>query len=112
MGRGGRSRPKNPRKGPGHNEANRQNRESRSTEKMLDHGQEQRVRYYWENILSEAGMEDENARYLIQSTWTKGFRGSSRDARIYLKEKMEEGLITEEVRAAMVKVIDRYSKYR
>lgn len=112
MGRRGRSRPKNPRRGPGHNEENKQNRASRQTSKMLDHGQETRVRYFWEEILAKAGMEDENARYLIQGTWTKGFRGSTTDAKEFLNEKVAEGVITQEVKAEMAKIIDRYSKYR
>lgn len=79
---------------------------------MLDHGQETRVRYYWEQILEEAGMEEENARYLIQATWTKGFRGSTDDAMDFLREKMDEGVIDEAVRRKMGDVILKYSKYR
>lgn len=79
---------------------------------MLDHGQETRVRYYWEQILEEYGMDDENARYIIQGTWTKGFRGSTTDAKLFLQEKVKEGAIDDEIRVAMCKVIDRYSKYR
>ncbi len=79
---------------------------------MLNHGQETRVRYYWEQILEEAGMEDENARYLIQGTWTKGFRGSTDDAKDFLQEKVAEGVITDQIRHDMCRVIDKYSTYR
>jgi hypothetical protein len=79
---------------------------------MLDHGQETRVRYFWENILEDAGMDDENARYLIQGVWTKGFRGSTDDAMDFLREKMDEGMIDETVRRKMGDIILKYSKYR
>lgn len=79
---------------------------------MLDHGQETRVRYFWEEILEDAGMEPENARYLIQGTWTKGFRGSTQDAKAFLREKEAEGVIDAEIRQKMSKIIDKYSKYR
>ena len=57
-------------------------------------------------------MEDENARYLIQGTWTKGFRGSTDDALDFLREKLDEGVIDETVRRKMADIVLKYSKYR
>lgn len=79
---------------------------------MLDSGQETRIRYFLENILEDAGMEPETARPIIQALWTKGYRGSTEDAQAFLKEKLEEGVIDDEVRKAMAQIVKKYSRWR
>jgi hypothetical protein len=113
MGRRRRSRPKNPRRGPGHNEQNRQNRESRQTAKMLDGSQETRFRYFLEEILIEQnGMQPENARPFIQQLWTQGNRNSTDEAKVWLRTKVDEGVVDKDTSDRIVQLINRYSRYR
>lgn len=113
MGRRGRSRPKNPRRGPGHNEQNRHTRESRQTSKMLDGSQETRFRYFLEEILIEQnGMEPENARPFIQQLWTQGNRNGTDEAKDWLFDKLNEGVVDKDTSDRILQLINKYSRYR
>ena len=108
-----RSRPKNPRRGPGHNEQNRQSRESRQTGRMLHAGQETRFRYYLEQILIEqGGMAGEEARPFIQGLWTQGARNGIPEAKEYVRGKAEEGFLTPDQEQEILRLVDRYSTRR
>ena len=80
---------------------------------MLDGAQEPRFRYYMEEILIEQNhMEPENARPFIQQLWTQGFRNGTDEAREWVKEKEDEGVIDEETRQRILQLINKYSRYR
>lgn len=113
MGRRRSSRPKNPRKGPGHNEANRQTRESRQQSKMLDSAQETRFRYYMEQILvAEGSMQPEEARPFIQGLWTQGYRNGVPEAKVWLKERVDEGMVDTDSQKKILDLIQKYSRWR
>lgn len=112
MGRRRRSAPRKRRQGPGHNEANRRTSESRQKTRMLDSGVEHKFRYYSEELLNEAGIEPETWRPFLQTLWTRGSRQGLDEARVYLDQAVDEGIIPPELRRDLRQIIDRYSIVR
>ncbi len=80
---------------------------------MLDGSQETRFRYYMEEILIEQfEMEPENARPFIQQLWTQGHRNSIDDAKEWLDEKVQEGVVDADTAKRIRDLIKRYSRWR
>lgn len=112
MGRRRRSAPKNRRRGPGHNEANRRTKESRTRAKMLDAGRENHFRFDSEQILEESGMEPEDWRPLLQTIWARGSRDSVDDAKAWLRERQDEGELDGDTAKKLTQIISQYATYR
>lgn len=99
--------------GPGHNEANRQSKESRSKSKMLNAGKEAHFRYDVEQILVEdAEMEPEIWRPFLQTLWTQGSRQGIEEAKEWVKLQESDGVISHDVRNKILNLIDSTVRYR
>ncbi len=103
---------RNRRQGPGHNEANRQTRESRQKAKMLDTGREAHFRYDVEELLVATGMAPEEWRPFLQTLWIKGSRTDLDEARDFLDDCVKDGRIDDDMRAKILPLIRRYSTFR
>lgn len=114
MGRGKRrrSRPKQRRIGPGHNEANRQTRESRSRDRMLNLGRENHFRYDLEMIVQDSSVEEEKQLSLRQMIVTKASRLGIPETKFYLDEKVDEGILEKETANEIKRLLDKYATYR
>lgn len=97
---------------PKHNQFNRQSRESRMREKMLDGSKQNYFKYDLQDILKASPVPAEHHNSLIQSLWAKGSRTDVDEAKIWLQEKVKEGLVTPETQQTILRVIDRYSTWR
>lgn len=101
-----------PRQGPGHNEQNRQTRESRSKSRMLHAGREGHFRYDVEEVLVKSGMEPEEWRPFLQTLWTQGSRQGIDEARDWVREQAAEGRIDHDVEKQVLDLVRQYSTTR
>jgi hypothetical protein len=100
------------RQGPGHNEANKQNRESRSRSVMLDGSREGHFRYDVEEVLVEAGLEPEEWRPFLQTVWAQGSRNGIDEAKNWVNEQVTEGKVPEATGSRVKQLIQRYRTVR
>ncbi len=103
---------RNRRQGPGHNEANRQTKESRQRERMLDTGREAHFRYDVEELLVTAGLTPEEWRPFLQTLWIKGSRESIDDAKDWVDEQHQLGRVDEETATKVKQYVQRYRTMR
>lgn len=114
MGRRRRSAPKR-RRPPGeagHNEYNRAKSKSRGRQRMLDQGRENLFRYDVQDLLEESPTPPEAQPSLSASIVTKAVRIGIEDARVFIREKGDEGLIDGDTRDKLLRLLERYSTVR
>ena len=97
---------------PKHNETNRQSRESRQREKMLDQAKANYFKYDLQDILKASPVVEEQHNALIQTLWAKGSRTDIQDAKVWLMEKVKEKIVDAATQQKILYVIDRYSTWR
>lgn len=97
---------------PKHNEANRNSRESRQREKMLDQSKANYFRYEMQDILKASAVAPEMQASLIQTLWAKGSRDSVSEAKVWLMEKVKEKAVDAPTQQRLLIVVDRYSTWR
>ena len=97
---------------PKHNQFNRQSRESRLREKMLDSSKQNYFKYDCQDVLRTSSTPAEHHNSLIQSLWAKGSRTDVEEAKEFLREKAKEGLVGADTESLLLRIIDRYSTWR
>lgn len=97
---------------PKHNEANRQTRESRQREKLLDQSKANYFRYDLEDFLKTSAVAPEQHNALIQTLWAKGSRTSVQDAKVWLMEKVKDKTVDAATQQRILAIMDRYSTWR
>lgn len=100
--------------GPSHNEIKNTGKESRGRQKLLDLGSsnESIFRYDMEDILADSSTSEDRVPSLVASIWSKASRLGINDAKDFIKEKVDEGMIDPEAERKLLRLLDRNSKYR
>ena len=97
---------------PKHNEANRNTRESRQREKMLDQSKANYFKYDMQDVLKPSAVPVEMQPSLIQTLWAKGSRDSLSEAKVWLMEKVKEKVVDAPTQQKLLNIMDRYSTWR
>jgi hypothetical protein len=97
---------------PKHNEANRNSRESRQREKMLDQSKANYFKYDMQDVLKVSPVPVEMQPSLIQTLWAKGSRDSLSEAKVWLMEKVKEKIVDAPTQQRLLGIMDRYSTWR
>ena len=97
---------------PKHNEANRNSRESRQREKMLDQSKANYFKYEMQDYLKTTAVAPEMQPSLIQTLWAKGSRDSVTEAKVWLNDKVKEKVVDMPTQQKLLAIIDRYSTWR
>lgn len=79
---------------------------------MLDIRRETAFRYDLNIILENSTTLDRNIPSFIATTVSKASRQSTQDARDYVKEKCEEEIVDKEIQEDILRLLNRYTKYR
>lgn len=79
---------------------------------MLDQGKENIFRYDVQDILEDSNTEAERQPALVASFVTKAVRLGIDDARLFIREKGEEGILEDETRDRLLRLLDRYTRVR
>lgn len=97
---------------PKHNQANRNSRESKQRERMLDQRRANYFRYDCEDILKASAVPEEMQNSLIQTLWAKGSRDSLMEAKVWLNDKVKEKVVDAATQQKILNVMERYSTWR
>ncbi len=80
--------------------------------KRLDRSKHMEYKYEMRSLLVEIGIMEEYRSNLLASIWAKGERQSTKEAKQYIDEKMDEGVLDEEQHKSLIKVIESYTTRR
>lgn len=94
-------RPPRRRKKPSYQPANR--------EKRLDRSRHMEYKYEMRGLLAEINVAEEFRSSLLGSIWAKGERQTSQEAREYIDEKKDEGMINDEQAERLLTIVNNYT---
>lgn len=80
--------------------------------KKLNQGKSMEFKYDMRRILEDEGVEDEHRSNVLSQTIAKGQRQGVDEAKIFLQEKMDAGIITEKCLSRIEKLIDSLTTRR
>lgn len=95
-----------------HNWVNKTTRESRQRSHLLDKRRANYFRYDLEDLVQQFNLPEEVRAGFVSGIISRGQRQSVEDAKAFVKEKREEGLIGPEIFEHATRLIERYSLWR
>ena len=95
-----------------HNQGNRNNRESRQRDKMLDQSKANYFKYELQDFLKTTAVAPDLHNSLIQTLWAKGTRDSTQEAKVWLNDKVKEKQVDVATQQKIIAMLDRYSTWR
>ena len=69
-------------------------------------------KYEMRGLLSEIGIEEEHRSNLLATIWARGARQTTNEAKQFLKEKLDEGIINDNQMTSLEKIVDGYTVRR
>ncbi|MEA3202557.1 MAG: hypothetical protein QOI63_223 [Thermoplasmata archaeon] len=95
-----------------HNQANRNTKESRQREKLLDTSKANYFKYDLQDLLKVSPVAPELHNSLIQTLWAKGTRDSTQEAKVWLNDKVKEKQVDVATQQKILSILDRFSTWR
>ena len=80
--------------------------------RRLDRSRHMEYKYEMRGILSEIGIEEEHRSNLLATIWARGERQTTNEAKEFLKEKLDEGIIDDDQMTSLEKIVDGYTVRR
>jgi hypothetical protein len=80
--------------------------------KRLDRSKHMEYKYEMRSLLIKLNVVEEYRSNLLASIWAKGERQSTKEAREYIDEKRDEGILDEKQHKSLSKIIDNYTTRR
>lgn len=77
--------------------------------KRLDRSKHMEYKYEMRSLLVEIDILEEYRSNLLASIWAKGERQSTKEAKQYIDEKMNEGILNENQHKSLLKIIESYT---
>mgnify|MGYP003330433070 FL=1 len=78
-------------------------------ERRLDRSRHMEYKYEMRGLLKEINVADEHHSALLGSIWAKGERQTSEDARQYIWDKQNEGILDDDQVTSLLAVVDDYT---
>lgn len=78
-------------------------------EKRLDRSRHMEYKYEMRGLLKEINVADEHHSALLGSIWAKGERQTSEDARQYIWDKQNEGILDDDQVTSLLAIVDDYT---
>ena len=78
-------------------------------EKRLDRSRHMEYKYEMRGLLKEINVSDEHHSALLGSIWAKGERQTSEDARQYIWDKQNEGILDDDQVTSLLAIVDDYT---
>jgi hypothetical protein len=69
-------------------------------------------KYEMRGLLSELGIPEGHRSNLLATIWARGERLTTNESKEFLHEKLEEGIIDDEQRQTLIKIVDNYTVRR
>jgi hypothetical protein len=79
---------------------------------MLDVRREQHFRYDMRQALSEGNVPADQLNSIYATVFSKGSRISLDEAKDFVQQKTQEGVLSPQVRDRVLTLVDRYSTWR
>lgn len=79
---------------------------------MLDVRREQHFRYDMRQAMDEGKVPEEQRNSIYATVFSKGSRISLEEAKEFVHQKTQEGVITPQIRDRVLMLVDRYSTWR
>ncbi|MEA3143428.1 MAG: hypothetical protein QOG31_752 [Thermoplasmata archaeon] len=95
-----------------HNQTNRNTKESRQREKLLDTSKANYFKYDLQDMLKASPVAPELHNSLIQTLWAKGTRDSTQEAKVWLNDKVKEKQVDVATQQKILIILDRFSTWR
>ncbi len=80
--------------------------------KRLDRSRHMEYKYEMRLALSKLRIPEEHRSNLLATIWARGERLSTKESKEFLNEKLEEGIIDDEQRQALIIIVDDYTVRR
>ncbi len=80
--------------------------------KRLDRSRHMEYKYEMRGLLEELSIADEHRSNLLGTIWARGERQTVADAKEFISEKCEQGVLTAEQESTLKGVVDRYTVRR
>ena len=80
--------------------------------RRLDRSRHMEYKYEMRGLLSEIGIEEEHRSNLLATIWARGERQTTNEAKQFLKEKLDEGIINDNQMTSLEKIVDGYTVRR
>ena len=80
--------------------------------RRLDRSRHMEYKYEMRGLLSEIGIEEEHRSNLLATIWARGERQTTNEAKQFLKEKLDEGIIDDDQMTSLEKIVDGYTVRR
>lgn len=80
--------------------------------RRLDRSRHMEYKYEMRGILSEIGIAEEHRSNLLATIWARGERQTTKEAKDFLMEKLNEGIIDESQMTSLEKIVDGYTVRR
>lgn len=77
--------------------------------KRLNRSKHMEYKYEMRSLLVEIGIMEEYRSNLLASIWAKGERQSTKEAKQYIDEKKDEGVLDDDQHKSLLKVIESYT---
>ena len=77
--------------------------------KRLDRSRHMEYKYEMRGLLKDINVADEHHSALLGSIWAKGERQTSEDARQYIWDKQNEGILDDDQVTSLLSVVDDYT---
>lgn len=92
---------------------NKENRDSRQRAKLLDLSNESIFRYDIEDILNASeATPDDRVKSIVAMIWSRASRMGIPDAKQFVHEKTDEGMIDADSEKKIIRLLDKNSTYR
>ena len=103
------SKPKAP---PPKPRRNRNSFQPASRAKRLDRSRHMEYKYEMRGLLQDSDIAEEHRSNILGTIWARGERQTVADAKEFISEKREQGILTEEQVSMLKSVVDRYTVRR
>jgi hypothetical protein len=80
--------------------------------RRLDRSRHMEYKYEMRGLLSEIGIDEEHRSNLLATIWARGERQTTNEAKEFLSEKLNEGIIDEDQMSSLEKIVDGYTVRR
>lgn len=80
--------------------------------RRLDRSRHMEYKYEMRGLLSEIGIAEEHRSNLLATIWARGERQTTNEAKEFLSEKLDEGIIDDSQMESLEKIVDGYTVRR
>ncbi len=80
--------------------------------RRLDRSRHMEYKYEMRGLLSDIGIAEEHRSNLLATIWARGERQTTIEAKEFLEEKLNEGIIDDEQMSSLEKIVDGYTVRR